>query len=262
MLPHYNLTSLDIANLYSNTPVKETKAIFSSILTRDLITPQTQQELLRWLDLITGQNYFAHKKQIVVHHDGLAMGAPSSGLIAEMFLKHIEHSHLTHLTQKHKIINYCRYVDDILIIFDPNHSNILEIINDFNSLHPKLQFTAETEKDYTLNYLYLSISRTPTGLNAAIFRKPTFTDTIKPFTSNHPTQHKYATVRYLYSRLNSYNLNQQEYQQELNIIHNIPHNNSFPIKPHKSPTETNKYLPTPHKNGLASHISVGKLLTS
>jgi len=97
------------------------------------------------------------------------MGAPSSGLIAEIFLQNIEHSHLTHLTQKHKIINYCRYVDDILIVFDPNHSNIIEFINYFNSLHPKLQFTAKTEKDCTLNYLHLSINRTPTGLNAAIF---------------------------------------------------------------------------------------------
>jgi len=140
------------------------------------------------------------------------MGAPSSGLIAEIFLQHIEHSHLTNLTQKHNIINYCRYVDDILIIFDPNHSDIQENINDFNSLHPKLRFTTETEDDCTLNYLDLSICRTSTGLRTAIFRKPTLTDTIIPFTSNHPMQHKYATVRYLYSRLDSYNLHQREYQ--------------------------------------------------
>ena len=57
------------------------------------------------------------------------------------------------MTQKHKIINYCRYVDFILIIFDPNHCDIQEIINDFNSLHPKLRFTAETEDNCTLNYL-------------------------------------------------------------------------------------------------------------
>ena len=37
MLPHYNLTSLDITNLYSNIPVKETKTIFSNILTHNLI---------------------------------------------------------------------------------------------------------------------------------------------------------------------------------------------------------------------------------
>jgi hypothetical protein len=115
---------------------------------RDLTTKiNTQQELLMWYDTITRQNYFTHKEQIVVQQDGLAMGAPSSGLIAEIFLQHMEHSHLPHLTYKHKIVNYCRYVDDILLIMDSNHSNKQDILDDFNSLHPRLQFTAETEKD-------------------------------------------------------------------------------------------------------------------
>jgi hypothetical protein len=115
------------------------------------------------------------------------MGDASSGLIAEIFLQHIEHSHLTHPTHKHKIINYCRYVDDMLLVFDSNHTCIQKILDDFNSLHPKLQFTAKTEKDHTLNYLDLSIHRTPTNIKTAIYRKPMFTDTIIPFTSNHPT---------------------------------------------------------------------------
>ena len=105
----------------------------------------------------------------MVHHDGLAIGASSSGLIAENFLQHIEHSHLTLDTKI--FTNYCRYVDDIVILFDPSHSIIHEIINDFNSLHLKVRFMAETEDDYILNYLQLSICRTPTGLRTAIFRK-------------------------------------------------------------------------------------------
>jgi hypothetical protein len=112
-------------------------------------------------------------------------------------------------------INYCRYVDDILIIFDSNYSNIQEILDDFNSLHPKLQFMAETEKDHTLNFLDISTHRTPTNMRTATFRKPTFTDTIIPFASNHPAHHKYATIKLLYNRLDNYNLQQEEYLQEL-----------------------------------------------
>jgi len=106
-------------------------------------------------------------------------------------------------------------------------------VNDFNPLHPKLRFTAETEDYYTLNYMDISIRKTPTGMRTAIFRNPTFTDTIIHFISNRPTQHKYATVRYLYNRLEYYKLQHEEYQQELN---NILHNNSFPIKPNKPPS--------------------------
>jgi len=59
-------------------------------------------------------------------------------LIAEIFLQHIEHIHLANLTHKHRIINYCRYVDDILVIFDSNHTSIHIILDEFNALHPKL----------------------------------------------------------------------------------------------------------------------------
>jgi hypothetical protein len=91
---------------------------------------------------------------------------------------------------------------------------------------------AETERDNTLNYLVISIHRTPTGIKTSIYSKPTFTDTIILYTSNHPTQHKYATVKFLYNRLSTYDLEKEEH--ELNIIHNILHNNSFPIK-HQNP---------------------------
>jgi hypothetical protein len=96
-----------------------------------------------------------------------------------------------------------------------------------------LLFTAEIERDNNINYLDISIHKTPKELKTSIFRKPTVTDTIIPYTSNHPTQHKDTAVRFLYNRLNLYNLQEEEYEKELNIIHNILHNNSFPILPYK-----------------------------
>jgi hypothetical protein len=189
-----------------------------------------------WYDVIIGQNCFTNNKDIVTQYDGFAMGAPSSGLIAETFLQNTEHLHLAHLTHRHRIINYWRYVDDILLIFDSNHTNIQAILDDFNALHPKLHFTAEAERDHTKSYLHISIHRTPTSIR-------TFTDTVIPYTSNQPTHHKYATVKFPFNRLNSYNLQQEEYRQELNIIHNILHNNSFPIIPQNplyTPQGTNK----------------------
>jgi hypothetical protein len=85
------------------------------------------------------------------------MGAPSCGLIAEIFLQYLEHSHLTHVAHKRHIINYCRYVDGIFLIFDSNNTNIQNILRDFNTLHPKLQSAAETEQDHDLNYLDIII---------------------------------------------------------------------------------------------------------
>jgi len=87
--------------------------------------------------------------------------------------------------------------------------------------------------DGYINYLDISIQKAPYKLITSIYIKPTFTESIIPYTSNHLTQHKYAAVKFLYNRLNSYGLQEQEYKQELNVIHNILHNNSFPVTPQK-----------------------------
>jgi hypothetical protein len=97
LLPHYTLASLDITNLYSNIPVTETKTILTNMLKHELVDLQTQQEILSWYNVVTKQNYLPHNKNIIIQQDGLAMGAPSSGLIAEIFLQHLEHLHLTRL---------------------------------------------------------------------------------------------------------------------------------------------------------------------
>jgi hypothetical protein len=184
----------------------------------------TSSEILNCFDVITKQNYFTHGDKTITQTDGLAMGAPSSGIISEIFLQHFEHFYLPILDLKHKTVNYFCYVDDVLLIYDNLHTDIHTILTDFNSFRPNLQFTKETEHDSKLNYLDLTIHKTPTNVNISVFRKPTFMDTIIPYTSNHPPQHKYTAIRFLYNRLNSYQLHETEYQHEENTIENILHN--------------------------------------
>ena len=107
--PHFILASLDITDLYTNIPVTETRDIISNTIKRNLLDPQTQQELLNWYDVITQQNYFTSNSEILIQRNGLAMGTPISGLISEFFLQNLEHLHLTHLSNKHQIIKYLRY---------------------------------------------------------------------------------------------------------------------------------------------------------
>jgi hypothetical protein len=73
----------------------------------------------------------------------------------------------------------------------------VDLLTDFSTIHPKLHFTAETEQNNTVNYLDISIHKPAHIIKIAIYRKPTFIDPIIPYSSNHPTQHKYATIRYL-----------------------------------------------------------------
>lgn len=119
------------------------------------------------------QNYFIHNDNIVLQEDGLAMGAPSSSIISEIFLQYLEQTKLPPIANKLKLINYFRYVDDILVIFDTLHTDINTILDDFNSIHHNIQFTDETEQDNKINYLDITIQRKRTHINISIFRKPT-----------------------------------------------------------------------------------------
>ena len=231
--------SLDITNMYSNIPIAETKQILKNTLSSNLTDHKISSEILNCYEVITKQNYFTHGDRIFTQTDGLPMGAPSSGIISEIFLQHFENSHLPPLAQKHKLVNYFRYVDDVLLIYDAQHTDIHTILSDFNSINTNLQFTKETEHNNKLNYLDITIHKTPTSVNISVFRNPTFTDTVISYTSNHPTQQKYVAIRFVYNRLNSYQLHETEYHREENIIHNILHNNSFPIPTRKPKTQFN-----------------------
>jgi hypothetical protein len=96
------------------------------------------------------------------------------------------------------------------------------------------------------------LDRTPTNWKIGTYRKPTFTDTIIPYSSNHPTQHKYATIRFLYNRLITYDLQEDDYNTEITTSQNILHNNAFPIHPpiRKPPPDTNK------KQTMTTHTQI------
>ena len=116
--------SLDITNIYSNIPAKETKQILKNMLASNMKDHRIRSEILNCYEVITKQNYFTHGNRIITQTDGLAMGAPSSGIISEIFLQHFEHSNLPILAHKHKLLNYFRYVDDVFLIYDVLHTDI------------------------------------------------------------------------------------------------------------------------------------------
>jgi hypothetical protein len=75
------------------------------------------------------------------------MGAPTSSVLSEIYLQHLENTEICNLLIKQNIEGYFRYVDDILIIYNENRTNVSDHLDCFNKLNPKLVFTLEREKD-------------------------------------------------------------------------------------------------------------------
>jgi hypothetical protein len=65
------------------------------------------------------------------------------------------------------ILSYFLYVDDILLNFDSNHTSIQTVLTDFNSIHPNLHFTAETDQRNSIHHLDISIQETARHIKIA-----------------------------------------------------------------------------------------------
>jgi hypothetical protein len=173
--------------MYTNIPKLELFDIITNIMENDpKITKTTQEEITNMLKSIMEQNYFQVNEHYYAQTEGLAMGAPTSAILAEVYIQNMEHKQLYPILTRHQIMGYFRYVDDVLIIYYQNKTNIHEVLAEFNKQATSIKFTVEEEHHNSINFLELTIHRKRTKLEFGIYRKPTQTDTIIPNDSCHP----------------------------------------------------------------------------
>jgi hypothetical protein len=114
------------------------------------------------------------------------MWAPSSEVLSEVYLQHLEHTEIIKIITQHNILGYFRYVDDTPMICDDNSTDIHEVHIAFNNLAPTIKFTIETETDKNINFLDIAIQNKENKLLFSVHRKTTTTDNIIPKNSCHP----------------------------------------------------------------------------
>ena len=216
-----HLASLDISDMYSNIPTHDIEHIIHSMCTQQHIDANLTLEILTITRTVLTQNYYGFNEKTYLQPKGLAMGAPSSSILSELYLQHMEHTRALHTLTKPRIVAYFRYVDDILLIYNRNLTDIEDILSSFNSFSSSLKFTLELEKDNKLNFLDLTLAKTDTHFSYNIYRKPTTTDTIIPMDSCHPHEHKMAAIRYLFNRASTYDLHPTSKQAEIDTIKHI-----------------------------------------
>ena len=143
---------------------------------------------------------------------------------------------------KHNILGYFRYVDDILIVYDTNTTDIQKVLDDFNDNTHPLSFTLEKENNNQIHFLDITIKKANQSFQYEIYRKPTNTDIIIPSDSNHPLEHKLSAIRFLHNRNQSYPTNTHSKQKEKQIIQQILHANHY--HPHTNPKHTERTTDT------------------
>jgi hypothetical protein len=213
--------------MYTNIPTTKIPSIITEICNNLSILKSVRIELIKLIETVLRQNYFSFQNDIYKQTTGLAMGAPTSAILSEIYLQYIEHTLLINILNNNNILGYFRYVDDILIVYNKKSTNIDMVLEQFNNLTTNLNFTIEKEHNNRINFLDITIHRHPLKFEFAIYRKPTVTDHIIPNDSCHPPNHKLSAIRFLTNRLNTYPISKQNKEIESVTIGHILHVNKY-----------------------------------
>jgi hypothetical protein len=162
--------SLDISSMYSNIPTGETTKILNDLCIKRNVDDKTRKEIVKITQTIVNQYNFRFQ-DIYQQNEGMVMGSPASSILSEVYTQHMEGTTIPMILSKHNIKGYYRYVDDVLIVYTDNTTNTHTVLDEYNSISPKLDFTLEEQND-KINFLEFTIVKTHKGLSFDIYRKP------------------------------------------------------------------------------------------
>jgi hypothetical protein len=102
------MCSFDIANMYTNIPTTEVRNIINEVLNMNNIKEVEKEEILNLIHVVLEQNYIQINTEYYVQKEGLAMGAPTSAILAEVFSQYLEPTLIANILNKHQITDYHR----------------------------------------------------------------------------------------------------------------------------------------------------------
>ena len=185
--PEDRLVSFDVVSLFKKVPVNETLTYMDQIFPRN-ITNLVQHCLTT--------SYFQWHNCFYEQIEGVAMGSPLSPAIANLFMEKFEQVALDTATHKPKV--WLRYVDDTFVIWNHGETELEHFLTHLNRQNPNIQFTMEIEKNNSLAFLDVLVTRTQDNhLAHTVYRKPTYTDRYLHKTSNHHPKQKSGIIKTL-----------------------------------------------------------------
>lgn len=228
---NYFMASFDITSLFTNIPVVET-----SNLILDKLFPQSDSvfenfdriSFSKVLQNCLSNNIFLFNKQLYVQKDGAPMGGCVSPTLANVFLCHHEVAWLTDCPSEFKPVLYRRYVDDTFLLFK-SLSHIDLFFQYINNKHPRIKFTFEVEKNNSLSFLDVLITKIDNKFTTDVYRKPTFSGMGMKFCSSVDYKYKVNLISCLLGRAFKICSNYNTLNFEIDRLRKYFCQNSFPV---------------------------------
>ena len=193
------LVSMDVTSLYTNIPQEEgIKTVCEAYDTFHNNSPPIPTHYLReMLSLILKENSFQFNGKNYLQIHGTAMGTKTAVAFANIFMANIETQILSKTVKKPTV--WKRYIDDIFSLWDASKTDIEIFIEQANSYHPTIKFTAEISNTETIlldTVIYKGERfREQSILDIKTHFKPTETFQYTHYTSCHPPSVKKGFVK-------------------------------------------------------------------
>ncbi|XP_055714720.1 uncharacterized protein LOC129808834 [Phlebotomus papatasi] len=120
-------------------------------------TNLSKEMLIRVTRFCLTTGYFVFQGEVYSQLDGVAMGSPISPIIADIVMQRAIEKTLENSTLR--IMFTKKYVDDLLLAV--HRDDVGEVLQQFNSFHPKIQYTMEIEQNGSIPYLDMMVCRRP-----------------------------------------------------------------------------------------------------
>lgn len=89
-------------------------------------------------DVLFRIKIFTLQRETLHAQTGLAMAAPTSSVLSELYIEYLEHTSIIDPLIKCRITGYSTYVDDIPLIYKPTCTNINEYLHELNDQCPQV----------------------------------------------------------------------------------------------------------------------------
>ena len=177
------LVSMDVTSLYTNIPHSDgIKACEEAWDERDIKDPPTQT-LVKLLTLVLKCNNFEFNGQHYLQVQGTAMGTKMAPAYANMFMGRLEKQLLMSVTMRP--FSWLRFIDDIDMKWLHGRDNLDTFLQEANSFHSTLRFTAEVSNDKHV-FLDTQSRLDEDRICTDLYTKPTDTHQYLLPTSCHP----------------------------------------------------------------------------
>ena len=225
------MSSLDITSIFTNIPLNETTDIICNELYKDteVINGMDKFVFHELLTLSMNETCFIFDGKLFKQCDGVSMGSPLGPLYANSFLSYHEKVWIKECPDEIKPIKYRRYVDDIFILCrdQEHHRKFMEYMN---SRHDNISFTDELEKNNTLPFLDVAVTRSDDGFITNLYRKGTFSGVFTNFFSFLFIQYKASLVSTLLFRCLHLSSSTEIFHKEVERLRGILAKNSYPLE--------------------------------